>query len=279
MIALCPNPFRDINLQYTRKVGKLLEENGFKFIVCPIFSDTVEAACNDFSLVQLENAIDISLYVVLGGDGTILELIRRLSDHSKPVLGVNLGTKGFMTALEPEHYQDILTIAQGHYKISRRMMIDCSLIRDDKEIFSGFALNDAVIHGYGDTIRINVLNDCEKIITFCGDGLIISTPTGSTGYSLSAGGPIVEPESQNIILSPICAHLMSSKSFVINPNRIITVSVDKLHDRRAYLSIDGNNVYDLQNGDIIIAKKSDKTISMVNSEKKNFFELVFEKLS
>lgn len=280
MIALCPNPFRDINLDFTLRTRQLLSDNGFECVICPIFSDTVTGKNgNEIPVVKLEEAENISLFIVFGGDGTILELVRRLNDYSKPVLGVNLGTKGFMTALEPEEFSSILDIAQGHYRISQRMMIDCSLIRNGTEIYSGYALNDVVVHGYGDTIQINVFNDNDKMISFSGDGIIASTPTGSTGYSLSAGGPIVEPESRNIILSPICAHLMSSRSFVVNPERIITVTVEKLHDRKAYLSLDGSNVFDLSSEDVIKVNKSVRTVNMVISEKKNFFELVFEKLS
>ena len=238
MIALCPNPFRDHELRITRKLDRMLREEGFETSICPVFAEEDPSALpEDLKYKALNSCADAcSLAVVIGGDGTILVVVRTLHGRSIPVLGINLGTKGFMTALEPENIELVLDAAKGKMKISRRMMLDVSLRRNGQIIYTDHALNDIVLHGYGDCIQMTAWCDGDTITSFSGDGIILSTPTGSTGYSMSAGGPIVEPDAQNIILSPICAHRMGSRSFVLDPRRTVVVRAEKLHGRRAYLS-------------------------------------------
>lgn len=280
MIALCPNPFRDQGLLLTRKLNAMLWAEGFETRICPVFSeDDPEALPEDLSYSSLAECRDaISLAVVLGGDGTILAVVRTLHGASVPILGINLGTKGFMTSLEPENAALVLKAARGEMRISRRMMLDMSLRRDGKVICSDHALNDVVLHGYGDCIQITAQCEGDTIFAFSGDGLILSTPTGSTGYSMSAGGPIVEPDAANIILSPICAHRMGARSFVLGPQRNVLVRAEKLHSRRAYLSVDGVSVADLQNGDEILVSKSPHDTLMVDSGLKSFYEIAYQKL-
>ena len=280
MIALCPNPFRDLELSFTKNVVLLLHDAGFETAVCPVFADDEpEAIPQDISAQHITDvADDCSLAVVIGGDGTMLAVARQLHGYDLPMLGVNLGTKGFMTSLEQENISLIVEAAKGHYQLSRRMMLDVELIRAGKEIYSDCALNDAVIHGYGDCVTITAWCNAQRMTSFTGDGVILSTPTGSTGYSMSAGGPIVEPDAENIILSPICAHVMGARSFVLDPTREIMIRTDKSHGRRAYLSMDGNSVYDLENGDILRVRRSTHYALMADMGLKSFYETAFEKL-
>ena len=259
----------------------MLEEAGFETAVCPVFAeeepDVIPADIQTVPLTQVADTC--SLAIVIGGDGTILSVVRTLHGRSLPVLGINLGTKGFMTALEPADLPLIVKAAQGEYRISNRMMLNVSLWRNGKEIYTDHALNDVVLHGYGDCIQMTAWCDGDKITSFSGDGIILSTPTGSTGYSMSAGGPIVEPDAENIIISPICAHVMGSRSFVLDSQRVITVKAEKLHGRRGYLSVDGNSVVDLANGDQIVVKKSEHYTKMANMGLKSFYEIAYEKLT
>ena len=280
MIALCPNPFRDHDLSITRKIDDMLRKERFETAICPVFAEE-DPSClpEDLTYRSLRACADnCSLAVVIGGDGTILAVVRTLHGCSIPLLGINLGTKGFMTALEPENIALVLEAARGNFKTSRRMMLDVSLRRGGQVIYTDHALNDAVLHGYGDCIQMTVWCDGDTITGFSGDGVILSTPTGSTGYSMSAGGPIVEPDASNIILSPICAHRMGSRSFVLDPQRTVVVRAEKLHGRRAYLSVDGASVADLENGDEIIVKKSQHDTLMADIGLKSFYEIAFEKL-
>jgi NAD+ kinase len=280
MIAICPNPYRDIDCRLSLKAIDIIKPLGKECCICPVFAkpgDEILPAGIEYR--DIDDVVDqCELVVVIGGDGTILNVARHLGNVSVPILGVNLGTKGFMANIEPEDLEHLLEAAQGKFKISRRMMLDVSYLRDGELIYSDHALNDVVIHGCGDCININALCNGNHLTAFSGDGIIVSTPTGSTGYSMSAGGPIVEPEAENIIISPICAHMMSARSFVLGPNSVISIDAHKLHDRRANLSVDGNYVMDISNGDTILVKRSENYTIMADLGLRNFYEFSFEKL-
>ena len=280
MIAICPNPYRDADLDYSRIAMEMLSKEGFACAVCPVFAAEGEDVLpRDISYRRLEEiGDDCSLLIVIGGDGTILSVVRALRGRSIPVLGINLGTKGFMTALEAEDFNNILSAARGSYRISERMMLDVAIERAGKVIYTDLALNDAVIHGYGECINITAYCCDDKMTGYSGDGVIVATPTGSTGYSMSAGGPIVEPEAEAFILTPICAHSISAKPFVIGAQKTISIKTEKLHTRRAYLSIDGNSVMDLSSGDRMIVRRSEHRTMMVRMGDKTFFETAYEKL-
>lgn len=281
MIAICPNPFRDSELKYTRQAAEMLRAAGYETAVCPFFAeDAPQMIPQDIKATTLDAVRSrCSLVVVIGGDGTILSAARQLHNADIPILGVNLGSKGFMAALEPEHMQLIVKAAAGEYTVSRRMMLDIELERGGEIIYRDKALNDVVLHGYGDCIRLTAWCAGDRITSFSGDGIILSTPTGSTGYSMSAGGPIVEPEASAIIVSPICAHMMSARSYVLSASHDVSVLAEKLHGRRAYISVDGNSVMDLTNGDLLRVRRSERCILMADMGLKSFFDLAFEKLT
>jgi NAD+ kinase len=281
MIALCPNPYRDLELNTTRRAKQLLEEAGFDTVVCPVFAEEDPSVLpSDLQTVSIESVTDkCSLAVVIGGDGTILSVARMLRQKAVPLLGVNLGTKGFLATLEEEELPLIVNAARGEYRVSRRMMLEATLEREGEAIFSDHALNDVVIHGYGECVYLTATCDGDGITAFSGDGIILSTPTGSTGYSMSAGGPIVEPSAEAIILSPICAHMLGARTFVFSADRTLTVKAEKLHGRKAYLSVDGNAVTDLCNGDIIVVRRSPHPVLMADLGLRSFYEIAYEKLT
>ena len=282
MIAICPNPYRDDELSICREAKNLLEYEGFETVICPVFAelddDSVLPSDLKYSnFADVEN--DCTLAIAIGGDGTLLSVVRSMSKYDIPVLGINLGTKGFLAELEPEQVPLLINAVKGKMGISERMMLDVELIRNGETIFCDCALNDVVMHGYGECIRLNAWCDGKKVTSFSGDGIILSTPTGSTGYSMSAGGPIVEPDAKNIIISPICAHIMSARSFVLDPERTVSVVAEKLYGRKAYLSVDGNFVFDLDNGDIIKVKKSERFTKMAELGINSFFDIAYKKLT
>lgn len=280
MIAICPNPFRDLELKLTRQCCDMLREAGFDFAICPVFAEEEpDALPGDLGYCRLEALPeDCTLAIVIGGDGTILSVVRRLRDRAIPLLGINLGTKGFMANVEPEELSLILQAARGEFRLSRRMMLETELWRDGKLICTDHALNDVVLHGYGDCIGMTTWCDGQRVSHFSGDGIILSTPTGSTGYSMSAGGPIVEPEAENIIISPICPHVMGARSFVLDAQRTVQVTAERLHGRRAYLAVDGNSVADLQGGDQVLVRRSHHVTLMADLGTKSFYEIAYEKL-
>lgn len=280
LIVLCPNPYRDCGLELTMKAQKLLEDNGYAVAVCPVFgADDKNAIPDRVKITPWPDIVDKAyMFMVIGGDGTILHTARYLNHSDIPMLGINLGTKGFMASLEPENLEMILDAAAGNYISSRRMMIDVELLREGKVVYSDCGLNDVVIHGMGDCIKLTACCDGDRIMSFSGDGIVVATPTGSTGYSMSAGGPIVEPEARNFIISPICAHVMGAKSFVLSPQHNVTVGAEKIHDRRAYVSVDGSDGFELANNDIAVIRQSEKTANLIHLGQKSFYDLTFEKL-
>ena len=281
MIALCPNPYRDTGLDLTRQCRNLLQAAGFETVICPVFAEPGEEILpKDLPTEPLNKIIDsVEMAVVLGGDGTVLNVSRDLHNVSIPILGINLGTMGFMTSLEPEDAALIVKAAKGEYRLSRRMKIDVRLLRGEEVVYTGSALNDAYIHGYGDTIILHAACDGQTITSFSGDGIIFSTPTGSTGYSLSAGGPIVEPETENILVTPICAHTMVSRSFILGPERTASVTCKRLHDRRAYLSVDGYYCADVCQDDVLIVTRSSQSFLFADLGVRSFYENTYEKLT
>lgn len=280
LIVLCPNPYRDTELHITRNIEKLLNDGGHETAVCPVFDSEKDSVVpEDVHKERLMSVIgDASLVVAIGGDGTILHVARVAARHKVPVIGVNAGTKGFMAALEQNDIGELLKAAEGKYVEKHRMMLDVSLVRDEQTILTDCAINDAVIHGFGDCIRMTAWCDGDEIMTFSGDGVILATPTGSSAYSLSAGGPIVEPTARNIILTPVCAHTMSTRSFVLNPERVVSARAEKLHGRRAFLSVDGNEPVELVNDDVVRVRQSEHEVLMADMGLKSFYDIAFEKL-
>ena len=189
-----------------------------------------------------------------------------------PILGINLGTKGFMTALETDELDRIAEALRENAPISSRMMLRVCLLRNGVGIVTDCALNDIVVHGYGECISPTAWANGKKMFSFSGDGLIIATPTGSTGYSMSAGGSIVEPNARAMLLTPICAHTLTAKPFVLPPDRKIRVLTEKLTGRRAYLAVDGYPVADLESGDLLEIETAAETVRMIDLSKRSFYE-------
>ncbi len=281
MIAVCPNPYRDLDLKLTRRCTEMLADAGFESVICPVFAEEeADALPSDLRYCKIPKiAGDCKLAIVIGGDGTILSVVRQLRSEAIPLLGVNLGTKGFMANLEPEDLALIVQAARGQYRISRRMMLEVELQRKGEVICRDHALNDVVLHGYGDCIGMTTTCNGDRVSQISGDGIILSTPTGSTGYSMSAGGPIVEPEAENIIISPICPHVMGARSFVLDAQRVVQVTAERLHGRRAYLAIDGNSVADLAGGDRVLVRRSEHHTLMADLGLKSFYDIAYEKLT
>lgn len=282
MIAICPNPYRDVQLEYTRNVTRILENAGFNCSICPVFAESGdEVLPGDLEYSPLKKAADCTLSVVIGGDGTVLAVARELVDSAIPLFGINLGTKGFLCTTdpnEPDCTDLLIRAARGDLLTCSRMMLDVEVFRKDRCIFSNYALNDAVLRGYIDCIQTDIYINDVMIKSYFGDGVILATPSGSTGYSMSAGGPIVEPSANNYIITPICAHSLSARSFVLTTQKQIKVIVERLHDRRAYISVDGGSPMELMNGDCIRIRKSDRYFHILERDSFSYFENISNKL-
>ncbi len=280
IIALCPNLIRDKDLKITLQVKELLENNGFNTVISPLFiHEESYEILKKISITPLEHAIkNAKLAVALGGDGTVLKLAKFAAKCDVPIIGINLGHMGFMAEISKDEIDKISLAAKGEFRSSVRMMLDVNLVRNGEVIHSDIALNDAVISGIVHMVYLEILRDGKVISSFSGDGIIAATPTGSTAYSLSAGGPLTEPEAENILLTPICAHVRTVHSFVLAPTGSVMIKIDNLNEKNAILSIDGGEAVSLQSGDILEVKKSNFKTILAQVGYKSFFDIVYEKL-
>ncbi len=278
-VILCPNPYKDKELRFTLEVMNMLENAGYEVKISPEYLPGDEAVNHKgIELCELKDVVDGAVLVVsLGGDGTIMHTARRMIGHRVPIIGVNLGTIGFLAELESGDIVRLITAAAGNYVPSPRMMLKVKLERRGEEVFKDYALNDVSIRGISQTIHVLACGDGRRIIEYSGDGLVVATPTGSTAYSMSAGGPIVEPTAENIILTPICAHALATRSFVLAPDRLVTVQVSRLRDRRAMMSVDGGD-FELEEGDLLKIRKGEYQTMLAHVGHKAFYDIVYEKL-
>ena len=280
-VILTPNPYRDNKFQTVRSAMQILQDAGLDVKIClPFDIDRSYELPKDLYFHRLDRELPTADVVIcFGGDGTILHIAKSATRYGVPILGVNIGTMGFMAELESHELSELQKLATGEFTIDSRMMLDVTVQRDRDIIFHELCLNDAVITkgAVARIVHLSVECDGVKAMECGGDGLIVSTPTGSTGYSLSAGGPIVEPEARNILVTPICAHDMGSRCIVASMNRVITVGLTRNARRNAFLSVDGGKALKLNMGDVTRIRKSDKETKLIRLKNRSFFDVVHSK--
>lgn len=280
-VILTPNPYRDKNFRTVRESLRVLREAGIEAKVCLPF--TVDKSCElpkDIYFSRLDRELPTaSMVICFGGDGTILHMSKAATRHGIPILGVNIGTMGFMAELESEEICQLAQLANGEYTIAERMMLDVTVHRDRDIIFHDICLNDAVITkgAIARIIHTSVTCDGIQAMECGGDGIIVATPTGSTAYSLSAGGPIVEPEAHSILVTPICAHDVASRCIVASDKRVITVTLTRNARQNAFLSVDGGKALRINMGDVITIHKSNLVTKLVRLKDRSFYDVVNNK--
>lgn len=277
-VILTPNPYRDKGFQTVRTAVKVLKDAGIEPKLClPFDVDRSYELPKDLRFHRLDRELpNAELVICFGGDGTILHMAKAATRKNVPVLGVNIGTMGFMAELESSELDQLCRLVKDDYTIDSRMMLDVTVQRERDIIFHDIALNDAVITkgAIARIAHLAVSCDGVKAMQCGGDGVIVATPTGSTGYSLSAGGPIVEPEASNIIITPICAHDLMSRAMVASDKRVITVELVRNNRRNAYLSVDGGKALRLNMGDVTTIKKSGLEAKLVRLKDRSFYDVV-----
>lgn len=277
-VILTPNPYRDKGFQTVRKALQILKDAGVEAKVClPFEVDRSFELPRDIRFHRLDREIhNAELVICFGGDGTILHMAKTATRKNVPILGVNIGTLGFMAELESSEMDMLAMLATDSYTLDKRMMLDVVVQRDRDIIFHDIGLNDVVITK-GSVARIaHLAVKCDGIEAMqCGgDGIIVATPTGSTAYSLSAGGPIVEPEASNILITPICAHDVMSRCIVASDKRTITVELVQNARRNAYLSVDGGKSIRLNMGDVVTIKRSHLETKLVRLKERSFYDVI-----
>ncbi len=217
----------------------------------------------------------IECAIVLGGDGTLIQAARDLAGSNIPLLGVNMGTLGYLAQIGRE--EDILPalddLIADHYGLEQRIMLKGTVISDGRVIAEDIALNDIVLSRMGlNMLRFNLSIDGEFLNDYSADGIIAATPTGSTAYNLSAGGPIAVPDSEMILLTPICPHTLNSRSVVLAPDRVIELEITGRGETGKFLSFDGDTQVNLKNGDLVRIERSETVTTLIRLKKVSFLE-------
>lgn len=277
-VILTPNPYRDKNFQTVRTAMKVLKDAGMEPKLClPFEVDRSYELPKDLRFHKLDRELqNAELVICFGGDGTILHMAKAATRKNVPILGVNIGTMGFMAELESSELDQLARLANDDYTLDKRMMLDVIVQRDRDIIFHDIGLNDVVITkgAIARIAHLAVKCDGVEAMQCGGDGVIIATPTGSTAYSLSAGGPMVEPEARNILITPICAHDVMSRCIVASDKRTVTVELVQNARRNAYLSVDGGKSLRLNMGDVATVKKSHLETKLVRLKDRSFYDVV-----
>ncbi len=280
-IILAPNPYRDKNFQTVRHAMEVLKSAGMEVKLClPFEVDRNYDLPRDLRFSRLDRELpNAEMVICFGGDGTILHMAKAATRRGIPILGVNIGTMGFMAELESTELDKLSLLAQGRYTLDSRMMLDVTVQRDRDILFHDICLNDvAVTKGaVARIVHLAVKCDGVQAMECGGDGIIVATPTGSTAYSFSAGGPIVEPDAKNILITPICAHDVASRCIVASDKRTVTVEMTHNARRNAYLSVDGGKAVRLNMGDVATIKKSKLETRLVRLKDRSFYDVVGSK--
>ena len=277
-IILTPNPYRDKNFQTVRDAAEILKAAGANVKLClPFEVDRSYELPKDLRFSRLDRELNNADCVIcFGGDGTILHMAKTATRRGLPILGVNIGTMGFMAELENSELDKLTNLVTNQFTLDRRMMLDVTVQRDRDIIFHDICLNDVVITKGAVARIVHLAVQCDNVqaMECSGDGVIISTPTGSTAYNISAGGPIVEPEAKNIIITPICSHDVGTRCIVTSDKRVITTEIVRNARRNAFLSVDGGKSLRLNMGDITVVKKSNLETKLIRLKDRSFFDVV-----
>lgn len=278
--CLIINRDKDKKLEVTNKVVKYIEDNNRECIPLECNEGVCSGLYTDITAVPK----DTDCIIVLGGDGTILQASHDLISIDVPILGINIGTLGFLADIELHNvYEALDSLFIDDYVLEHRMMLEGCIKRSNEKSYISNALNEVVIErsGFSRIISLSVYVNGQFANRYRGDGILISTPTGSTGYNLSAGGPVVKPDNQVIILTPICAHSLGSRSIILNASDEILVKVEmskKTQDEEVIATYDGYESKVLHAEDLIKIKKSDKITKFVKFKSNNFFETLRTKI-
>ncbi|MBQ4641316.1 MAG: NAD(+)/NADH kinase [Oscillospiraceae bacterium] len=277
-VILSPNPYRDKNFKTLREAMAVLNEVGIETRVClPFEVDKTYDLPRDIRFSRIERELpNTDLVICFGGDGTLLHMAKTATRHGIPILGVNIGTLGFLAELESGELSLLKKLATDEYGIDNRMMLDVTVHRDRDIIFHDICLNDVVITkgAVARIVHLEVRCDGVQALECAGDGVIVGTPTGSTAYSLSAGGPIMEPDAHNILITPICAHDVASRCIVASDMRVVTVTMTQNARRNAYLSVDGGKALRMNMGDKATIRKSNLCTKLLRLKENSFYDAV-----
>lgn len=279
--VLTPNPYRDKGFRCALYAERILRNAGAETRIClPFEVDRNFELPSNVRLHNIESSLEwCDAMICFGGDGTILHASKQALKSNVPILGVNVGTMGFIAELESGELELLKKLVTDEFTLDMRKMVQTQVKRGGETLYTDLALNDAVVTkgAVARVLQMSVLVDGVEAYRLSGDGVIVSTPTGSTAYSMSSGGPIVEPSADNIIVTPICAHALQTKSIVLSGCRTVTVQVGSIGRKSAYLSVDGGRAFRLNAGDQVVVTMSDKQTKLIRIKNTSFYQIINNK--
>ncbi|MCI8798624.1 MAG: NAD(+)/NADH kinase [Lachnospiraceae bacterium] len=277
------NEYKDKNLVTANRIRDFLQLKGQRAAIS-VMGGGREAGREPGEGGTEDIPADADCMIVLGGDGTVLEAVRAAKGRQIPIIGVNLGTLGYMTEIEPSGLEEALErLIAGDYVQESRMMLNGRILLSDGRVKEGWALNDIVISRSGSLqiIRFGIYVNGQFLNQYHADGMIVTTPTGSTGYNLSAGGPLVEPGADLIMLTPICPHSLNQRSIILSSRDIVEIEIPECREGREQtveVSFDGSHVTPLRTGDRIRIARSDKVTEFIRLNQVSFLEVLHRKM-
>ena len=280
-VAILPNVQKDKGLETTKRLVNYLLDKGCE----PQLSQEVAELAEMPQYARAEEDLYrySDLLISLGGDGTLLGIGRRTARFDKPILGINLGTLGFLTAEEKTHAEAAIDkVLSGEYKLEKRMMLECSIAKGDERTSGIIALNDICITR-GNLYKIlefHVFVNDEYVDTLLADGVIICTPTGSTAYNLSAGGPVLKADAEIIAITPISPHTLTSRPIVVSAEDVVTVEVRPSREDTPFMvSADGQDNFTLTGRNVVQIKKAEVCTTIIKTKPQSFYDVLRHKLS
>lgn len=279
-IAIIPNSDKKKAIQYAGEIINIISEFNYEFSVPEQFasylkSDKIEYYTHNYDVVN-----NSDLVIAIGGDGTIINIAKHAAVLHKPILGVNCGRVGFVANLEPTELSQLPRLLNCDYTIDGRMMLEVVIsCKGVNKII--YALNDVTISrgALSRMVELDVQLNGEFINSYRADGLIFSTPTGSTAYSLSAGGPVIEPHMKCILLTPICPHSLFSRSVLFSDDSELTILPHDNCDEQIFITVDGMHSVKIEKGDRLTVRKSKLTANFIKLNNKNFYRILNDKLN
>jgi len=276
------NQDKDKDLSVTKEIQRYIQEKGRECQLAEplVGTDPLKTGYTDMSKLQE----DIDCVIVLGGDGTFIQTVRDFSDLDIPLVGVNMGTVGFLTTIEMDDlYSGLDALIDGDYTIQHRMLLRGTVYRDGRRLQKSIAFNDVIVtrSGFSRIVELKIYVNDQLLDIYPADGVIISTPAGSTGYNLSAGGPVVFPETEMMIITPICPHSLSARSVVVPAKAKIKVEVGrrrKTQKEEALVTYDGDTVWELESSDVVEIVQASKKVPVVNIRQKSFCDILRNKM-
>ena len=272
-IGVLPNLDKRGAAQAVERMGRLFKDWGYTAYLPDSMIGTDYEHLPEKEIFEVADVI-----ITVGGDGTIIRYGKLAAKAGKPVLGVNAGRLGFLAQVEPNELELLKKIGTGEYNIEKRMLLNIDLVENGVVKANHIALNDAVITGAFSNRIVDIkayLGD--ECVSYIADGLIIATPTGSTAYSLSAGGPIIDPVSECISITPICSHTLTARPIIVNKDAVVKFKAFSLKRSDIHLSVDGRKGGEIKPYTEIIVSKSQYSVDLIRLDNKSFYKTISEK--